>query len=72
MRRLIFSATILAGAVAIAPGAYACGGSADAASPQPAGSPTGHTQVESNAGVAVMVGLLLGIVLANPIAATTP
>jgi len=72
MKRLIFSAMILAAAAAIAPGAYASGGSTDAANPQPAGSSTGHTQVESGGDVAVLVGLLLGIVLADPIAATTP
>jgi hypothetical protein len=72
MKSLIFSATVLAIAVAMVPGTYACSASTDAAGPQRTGSETGHKPVASEADIAVLVGLLLGIAIADPHPAATP
>jgi hypothetical protein len=72
MKRLVFSATLLAVAAAMVPGAYACSESTGPTSPQRTGSETGHIPVASEADIAVLVGLFLGIIIADPIAASTP
>jgi hypothetical protein len=72
MKRLVLSATALAIAFAVAPGAQACSGSQDAESPQHTGTQTDRKHVASDADLTVLMGLLLGIVLADPAPAATP
>ena len=71
MKRWVFSATALAIALAVAPGAHACSGSTDAASPQRTSLQTDHKHVASDSDLGVLMGLLLGIVLADPVPAAT-
>jgi hypothetical protein len=72
MKALVFSATILAIAVAMTPGAYACSGPTAEASPQPTGLQSDDRAAASEPGLAVRVGLLLGLVVADPIHTTSP
>jgi hypothetical protein len=72
MKALVFSATVCAISLVMVPGAYACSGSTEEASPQHIGLQNDNKAVASEAGLAVLVGLLLGLAVTDPAAAAKP
>jgi hypothetical protein len=72
MKAFVFSATVWAIALAMVPGACACSGPTAEASAQRTGLKSDDSAVASDAGAAVLVGLLLGLVVADPVAAASP
>ena len=72
MKALAFSAIVFAVVLAMVPGAYACSESAGAAKPERIGLQKRDKEVAAQSDLAVLLGLLLGIVLADPMPATNP
>jgi len=72
MKAFVFSAVVWAIALAMVPGAYACSGSTEEESPQHTGLQNDDKPVASEAGLAVLVGLLLGLAVTDPVAAAKP
>ena len=66
MKVFLFSATVLVIALAVAPRAYACSGPGDAVSPQHSDSQKVDKSAAPETDAGVLVGLLLGIILADP------
>ncbi len=72
MKEFVFAATLLTVAIGVVPGAHACSGSTDAISPHRTDLQDGHKQAVSEPDITVLVGLLLGLILANPTTAAIP
>ena len=68
MKTFVFAATVWVTALAMLPGAYACGGSTEQASPQHTGLQDDAKPATSEAGFAVLVGLLLGLAVTDQVA----
>ena len=66
MKVFLFSVTVLVIALAVAPGAYACSGPSDAVSPQHSDLQKVDKAAAPETDAGVLVGLLLGIILADP------
>jgi hypothetical protein len=72
MKAFVFSATVWAIAIVTVPGAYACSESTGEVSPQHTGPRNDDKPVASETGLGVLVGLLLGLAVADPVAADKP
>jgi len=72
MKRTVFSAAVLAIAIAMGPAAYAGGESGAAANPRPTDQQNDDKQIASEAGFAVLFGLMLGVILADAVTTNHP
>ena len=67
MKRTVFSAAVLAIAIAVAPAAHAASEPRAAANPQGTDQQNDEKRVASEAGLALLFGLMLGVILVDAV-----